>query len=124
MGKKIMVIDDSSAIRQIVSLTLNSSGYDTVEAVDGSDALSKLSGMEVDLFVCDVNMPIMNGIDFLNAIKSDAKYAAYKFTPIIMLTTESGEDMKLKGKEAGAKAWLIKPFQPETLIEAVKKLIP
>ena len=124
MGKKIMVIDDSSAIRQIVSLTLSSSGYDTIEAVDGADALSKLDGAEIDLFVCDVNMPNMNGIEFLHAVKSDAKYESYKFTPIIMLTTESGEDMKLKGKEAGAKAWLIKPFQPETLIEAVKKLIP
>jgi two-component system chemotaxis response regulator CheY len=124
MAKKILVIDDSSAIRQIVSLTLTSSGYETIEAVDGADALSKLAGAEIDLFVCDVNMPNMNGIEFLNAIKSDAKYESFKFTPIIMLTTESGEDMKIKGKEAGAKAWLIKPFQPETLIEAVKKFLP
>ena len=124
MGKKIMVIDDSSAIRQIVSLTLTSWGYETIEAGDGADALSKLDGMDVDLFVCDVNMPVKNGIEFLKAVKSEAKYESYRFTPIIMLTTESGEDMKLKGKEAGAKAWLIKPFQPETLIEAVKKLIP
>ncbi len=124
MGKKIMVIDDSSAIRQIVSLTLSSSGYETIEAGDGSDALSKLDGREIDLFVCDVNMPIMNGIEFLQTLKSDSKYESYKFTPIIMLTTESGEDMKLKGKEAGAKAWLIKPFQPETLIESVKKFLP
>ncbi len=123
MGKKIMVIDDSSAIRQIVSLTLTSAGYETIEAADGSDALSKLAGMDIGLFVCDVNMPVLNGIEFLHAIRSDAKYEAYKFIPIIMLTTESGEDMKLKGKEAGAKFWLIKPFQPETLIEAVKKLI-
>jgi len=123
MAKKILVIDDSSAIRQIVSLTLTTSGFETVEAVDGADALSKLDGLELDLFVCDVNMPNMNGIEFLHAIKSDVKYESYKFTPIIMLTTESGEDMKLKGKEAGAKAWLIKPFQPETLIEAVRKFL-
>lgn len=123
MAKKILVIDDSSAIRQIVSLTLTSSGFETVEAVDGADALSKLDGLELDLFVCDVNMPKMNGIEFLQAIKYDVKYESYKFTPIIMLTTESGEDMKLKGKEAGAKAWLIKPFQPETLIEAVRKFL-
>jgi two-component system chemotaxis response regulator CheY len=123
MAKKILVIDDSSAIRQIVSLTLSTSGYETIEAADGLDALSKLEGTEIDLFVCDVNMPNMNGIEFLHAIKSEAKYEAYRFTPIIMLTTESGEDMKLKGKEAGAKTWLIKPFQPATLIEAVKKFI-
>jgi two-component system chemotaxis response regulator CheY len=123
MGKKIMVIDDSSAIRQIVSLTLTSSGFETVEAVDGADALSKLDGLELDLFVCDVNMPNKNGIEFLQAIKSDSRYESYRFTPIIMLTTESGEDMKVKGKEAGAKAWLIKPFQPETLIDAVKKFL-
>lgn len=124
MAKKILVIDDSAAIRQIVSLTLTSSGYETIDAVDGANALSKLDGTDIDLFVCDVNMPNMNGIEFLQAIKSDAKYESYKFTPIIMLTTESGEDMKLKGKEAGAKAWLIKPFQPETLIDAVKKFLP
>ena len=123
MAKKIMVIDDASSIRQVVSHVLKTEGYETQEAVDGEDALSKLDGREIDLFVCDVNMPNMDGIEFLKNVKNNEKYSSYKFTPIIMLTTEAGEDMKAQGKEAGAKAWLVKPFQPDQLVESVKKLL-
>ncbi len=123
MAKIIMVIDDASSIRQVVSHVLKTEGYEIIEACDGDDALSKLDGKQIDLFLCDVNMPNMNGIDFLKNVKSDEKFSTYRFSPFIMLTTEAGEEMKMKGKEAGAKAWLVKPFQPDQLLAAVKKLL-
>lgn len=120
MSKIIMVIDDSASIRQVVALTLKKSGYETIEAQDGKDALAKLTGQKVNLMICDVNMPNMDGIAFLKELKVSP---SYKFTPVIMLTTESQEGKKLEGKAAGAKAWIVKPFKPEQLIEAVSKLI-
>lgn len=123
MAKRIMVIDDASAIRQVVKHVLQSEGFEIVEAIDGVDALNKLDGQDIDLFVCDVNMPNMDGIAFLDKVKNDDQYASYKFAPFIMLTTETGTDMKARGKELGAKAWMVKPFQPEQLLGAVKKLL-
>lgn len=123
MGKKILVVDDASSIRQVVCFALKDAGYETIEAFNGADALTKLDGREIDLVVCDVNMPELNGIDFLTEVKNNTKYSSYKFIPFIMLTTESADDLKEKGRAAGAKAWLIKPFQPKDLIEAVKKLV-
>jgi len=123
MGKKILVIDDAVAIRQLVSMVLKQEGYETIEACDGSDALKILSGNQIDMAICDVNMPVMNGIEFLLALKNDDAYSAHKFLPVIMLTTEIGSDIAARGKAAGAKAWLIKPFQPADLIDAVRKLI-
>lgn len=120
MGKTVMVVDDSASIRQVMSLTLAKAGYDVMEACDGSDALGKLSGQKVNLIVCDVNMPNMDGITFLKSLKDKP---AYKFTPVIMLTTESQESKKQEGKAAGAKAWVVKPFKPEQMLEAVSKLI-
>ncbi|MDH4215593.1 MAG: response regulator [Gallionella sp.] len=120
MAKTILVVDDSAGIRQIVSFTLKSAGYNVIEGVDGADALAKLAGQKVHLIICDVNMPVMDGISFVKKIK---KSASYKFTPIIMLTTESQEKKKMEGLEAGAKAWVVKPFQPEQMLNAVSKLI-
>lgn len=120
MAKTIMVIDDSASIRQVVGIALKGVGYDVIEAEDGVDALKKLTGQKIHLMVCDVNMPNMNGIEFVAASK---KLPAYKFTPVIMLTTESGEDMKVMGRDAGVKAWMVKPFQPPQLLNAVSKLI-
>lgn len=120
MAKTIMVIDDSASIRQVVGIALKSAGYDVIEAEDGVDALNKLTGQKVHLMVCDVNMPNMNGIEFVAASK---KLPAYKFTPVIMLTTESGEEMKVQGRDAGVKAWMVKPFQPPQLLNAVSRLI-
>lgn len=120
MAKTIMVIDDSASVRQVVGIALRGAGYDVIEAQDGKDALSKLNGSKIHLMVCDVNMPNMNGIEFLKASK---QIPAYKFTPVIMLTTESGEEKKLQGQAAGAKAWMVKPFQPPQLLNAVSKLI-
>jgi len=119
MNKKIMVIDDSSAIRNVVSMVLKSQEYEIIEAIDGIDALKKLQS-DIDLFLCDVNMPNMNGMEFLKEIKNNKDY---KFTPFVMLTTESGQDVKVKAKELGAKAWLVKPFQPADLLDVIKKLI-
>lgn len=124
MGKTILVIDDADAVRMTVGFTLQEEGYEIVEACDGVDALNKLDGKSIDLILCDVNMPNMNGITFLKTIKTDDKYASYKFTPIIMLTTEAGDKMKEEGKALGAKAWIVKPFKPEQLVKAVNMLIP
>jgi two-component system chemotaxis response regulator CheY len=120
MGKNVMVVDDSASIRQVMSLTLAKAGYDVTEACDGADALGKLAGQKVNLIVCDVNMPNMDGITFLKSLKDKP---GYKFTPVIMLTTESQESKKQEGKAAGAKAWVVKPFKPEQMLEAVSKLI-
>jgi two-component system chemotaxis response regulator CheY len=119
MSKTILVVDDSPSIRQVVGLTLKGAGYTVIEAVDGVDALSKLDGQKINLIVSDVNMPNMGGIELVTKVKA---HADYKFTPILMLTTESEETMKEAGKAAGAKAWLVKPFQPAVLLSAISKL--
>jgi len=120
MSKSIMIIDDSASMRQVVSITLKKAGYDMIEACDGKDALGKLTGQKVHLMICDVNMPNMDGISFLKQVKT---LPNYRFTPIIMLTTESQETKKQEGRAAGAKAWMVKPFKPEQLLEAISKLI-
>jgi two-component system chemotaxis response regulator CheY len=120
MAKTILVVDDSASLRQVVSIALKGAGYDVIEGVDGKDALSKLDGRKVHLIISDVNMPNMNGIEFVKATK---QLPAYKFTPVIMLTTESGESMKQEGQAAGAKAWVVKPFLPAQMLAAVSKLI-
>lgn len=120
MAKTIMVIDDSASLRQVVGIALKGAGYDVVEAMDGKDALSKLTGQKINLVVCDVNMPNMDGITFVKEIK---QLPNYKFTPVIMLTTESQESKKKEGQAAGAKAWVVKPFKPEVLLGAVAKLV-
>lgn len=120
MAKTVLIVDDSAAIRQVVAITLKNAGFETIEAVDGKDALAKLTGQRVHLMISDVNMPNMDGISFVKEVKARAEY---KFTPIIMLTTESAEDKKLQGQAAGAKAWMIKPFQPQQMLAAVNKLV-
>jgi two-component system chemotaxis response regulator CheY len=120
MAKTILIVDDSASIRQVVSLTLKSAGYEVVDAVDGKDALTKLDGRKINLVISDVNMPNMDGISFVKEMKTKP---AYKFTPVIMLTTEGSEAMKRDGQAAGAKAWVVKPFQPAQMLDAVSKLI-
>ena len=119
MAKLIMVVDDSASMRRVVGIALKGAGYDIIEGVDGKDALSKLTGQKVHMIISDVNMPVMDGIAFLKAVK---QMPAYKFTPVIMLTTESAEDKKREGQAAGARAWVVKPFQPEQLVSAVQRL--
>lgn len=120
MAKTILVVDDSASIRQVVSLALTRAGYEVVTADDGQDALKKLDGRKIHLIISDVNMPVMDGITLIKEVK---KKAEYKFTPIIMLTTESQPEKKAEGREAGAKAWIVKPFQPPQMLDAVSKLI-
>lgn len=120
MAKTVLVVDDSASLRQVVGIALKGAGYDVIEGVDGKDGLSKLNGQKIHLIISDVNMPNMNGIEFVKAAK---QLPAYKFTPVIMLTTESGESMKQEGQAAGAKAWVVKPFQPAQMLAAVSKLI-
>jgi two-component system chemotaxis response regulator CheY len=120
MAKTIMIIDDSTSLRQVVGIALGAAGYEVVEACDGQDALAKLTGQKIHLMLCDVNMPNLDGISFLKALR---QLPAYKFTPVIMLTTEAGEDKKREGQAAGARAWVVKPFKPEQLLMAVAKLI-
>jgi two-component system, chemotaxis family, chemotaxis protein CheY len=120
MAKSIMIVDDSASLRQVVSIALKGAGYDVTEACDGKDALSKLKGQKMHLIISDVNMPNMDGISFVKAAK---QIPEYKFTPIIMLTTEAGEGKKLEGQAAGAKAWVVKPFQPAQMLTAVSKLV-
>ena len=120
MAKNILVVDDSSSVRQVVGIALKSAGYDVIEACDGKDALGKLNGQKVHLIISDVNMPNMDGITFVKEVK---KLPSYKFTPIIMMTTESQESKKMEGQAAGAKAWVVKPFQPAQMLAAVSKLI-
>ena len=120
MAKTVMIIDDSPSIREVVGIALRDAGYKMLEACDGQDALNKLDGIKVHLIICDVNMPIMDGITFVKEVK---KLPDYKFTPIIMLTTESREARKQEGQMAGAKAWVVKPFRPAQMLNAVSKLI-
>ena len=120
MAKTILVVDDSASLRQVVGIALKSAGYDVIEACDGRDALTKLNGQKIHLIISDVNMPNMDGITFVRQLKTNP---AYKFTPVIMLTTESGEDKKSAGQAAGAKAWVTKPFQPAQMLAAVSKLL-
>ncbi len=119
MSKTVLIVDDSASLRQVVSIALKGAGYTVLEGKDGLDALSKLKGQKVHLIISDVNMPNMDGISFVKAVK---QLVAYRFTPIMMLTTESEEAKKREGQAAGARAWVVKPFQPEHLLGAVQKL--
>ena len=120
MAKKILIVDDSSSVRTVARMALRERGYEVVEAANGQEALAKLDGERCHLVISDVNMPTMDGITLLKEIK---RHPNYKFMPVIMLTTEAGEDKKQEGRAAGAKAWITKPFQPQILVDAVSKLI-
>lgn len=120
MAKTILIVDDSASVRQVVAIALKGAGYEVIEACDGKDALSKLNGQKVHLIISDVNMPNMDGITLVKEVK---QLPNYKFTPIIMLTTESQESKKQEGQAAGARAWVVKPFKPEQMLAAVSKLI-
>ena len=120
MAKTIMVVDDSASLRQVVGIALKGAGYEVIEGCDGKDALARLTGQRVHLIISDVNMPNMDGIAFVKAVK---QLPTYKFTPVIMLTTESQETKKAEGQAAGAKAWVVKPFKPDQMLGAVQKLV-
>jgi two-component system chemotaxis response regulator CheY len=121
LAKTILVVDDSSSLRLIVKSALIGVGYEVIEAADGKAALALLDGRSVSMAICDVNMPVLNGIEFVKAVKL---LPAYKFMPIMMLTTESQDAAREQGKAAGARAWMVKPFAPSQLVKAVDKLCP
>jgi two-component system chemotaxis response regulator CheY len=116
----ILAVDDSASMRQMVSFTLKGAGYTVIEAEDGQKALDKAKDSAVDLVLTDVNMPVMDGIELVRNLRT---LPAYKFTPILMLTTESAGDKKVQGKNAGATGWLVKPFNPEQLLATIKKVM-
>lgn len=120
MAKKILTVDDSASIRQMVAFTLKSAGYEVLEAPDGNAGLSKAQSAQVDLVLTDQNMP---GMDGLTLIKSLRKLPNYASTPILMLTTESSDQMKAQGRAAGATGWLVKPFDPQKLVDVVRRLV-
>ena len=123
MAKPILIVDDSVSLRKVVAIALTGAGYEVVEAGDGLDALDKLAGLagrKVHLIISDVNMPRMGGLEFVRQVEANA---SYKFTPVIMLTTEGQDSMKEQGRAAGAKAWILKPFNPPQMLNAVAKLI-
>jgi len=117
---KILAVDDSASMRQMVSFTLKGAGHDVVEASDGVEALSLAQRGAVDLVISDVNMPNMDGITLCGELR---KLPAFKFVPILMLTTESTGDKKVQGKNAGATGWIVKPFNPEQLLATIKKVL-
>ncbi len=116
----ILAVDDSASMRQMVSFTLKSAGYEVIEAVDGVDALDKAKVQTVDVVVTDVNMPNKDGIALIRDLRA---LPAYKFKPILMLTTESGPEKKQQGKQAGATGWIVKPFNPDQLLKTIKKVL-
>lgn len=121
MGKTILVVDDSTSLRQLVNITLKGAGFDVVEAGNGLEALEKITSTRVHLIISDVNMPKMDGITLVKEVK---KLPDYRFVPIILLTTESEEEKKREGQAAGAKAWVTKPFQPAQILGAIQRLLP
>jgi len=118
--KRIMTVDDSASMRQMVTLTLQRAGHEVVQAADGQDALRKLDGSDIHLFLLDLNMPNLDGIELTRRLRS---MPAYKFVPIILLTTESHTSKKQEGKEAGATGWIAKPFDPDKLLAVVSKVM-
>lgn len=116
----ILAVDDSASMRQMVAFTLKGAGYNVIEAADGQEALDKARGETVDLVLTDQNMPRMDGITLVQNLRGLATYAT---TPILILTTESSDEMKSKGRAAGATGWLVKPFDPGKLLDVVRKVI-
>jgi two-component system chemotaxis response regulator CheY len=122
MGKTVLVVDDSVSMRQMVNFTLTGAGYEVVEAGDGKEAVDKLNGgAKPNLVITDLNMPNMDGISLIKAVRG---MTAHKFTPILMLTTESSNDKKKEGQSAGATGWVVKPFNPEQMLATIKKVMP
>ena len=117
---KILVVDDSASIRQMVTFTLSGAGYDVTDACDGQQALDAAKSQQFDVVVSDVNMPIMDGITLIKELR---KLPQYRTTPLLLLTTESSGDKKMEGKQAGATGWIVKPFNPEQLLKTIKRVI-
>ena len=120
MAKKILTVDDSISMRQMISFTLRENGYEVTEAVDGQDAISKAQNQSFDLIFTDQNMPNIDGLTLIQMLRD---LPEHEKTPILMLTTEASDDMKKMGRAAGATGWLVKPFDPQKLLDVVKKVL-
>ncbi len=118
--KTILTVDDSATVRQMAGLVLRGAGYEVIEAIDGVDALSKMTGQELNLILTDLNMPNMDGLELTRRVRT---LPNYKFVPVVLLTTESQPEKKQEGKAAGATAWIVKPFNPDQLLAVVKRVI-
>jgi two-component system chemotaxis response regulator CheY len=122
MNRTALIVDDSRTMRQMVAFTLTNAGFTVIEAEDGKDAVKKVSGgVKMDIVVTDLNMPEMDGITLIKELR---KMNTFKFTPILMLTTESTVEKKNEGKEAGATGWIVKPFNPDVLLKTIAKVLP
>jgi two-component system chemotaxis response regulator CheY len=121
MAKSALVVDDSAAVRQLVSFTLKEAGFEVREGSNGQEALDRLETGKVDLIITDLNMPVMDGITFIRNVRSRP---ANKFTPVLLLTTESQAEKKQEGKAAGATGWIVKPFHPQKLLDVIAKVLP
>ncbi|MHB8972979.1 MAG: response regulator [Pirellulaceae bacterium] len=120
MTKTALVVDDSTSMRQMVSFTMKEAGFNVLEGANGQEALKRVEGQRVDVVVTDLNMPVMDGITLIRQLRSNP---LYKFTPILMLTTESQDSKKQEGKAAGATGWIIKPFNPQQLLGVIAKVV-
>ncbi len=120
MNKKVLIVDDSESIREVMNYTLASADYDVLVGVDGSDAMKHLDGDPINLIITDLNMPNMNGIELIREVRA---LSDYKYTPILVLTTESQAEKKMEAKEAGATGWIIKPFVTEKLLAVIQKVL-
>lgn len=118
--RRILTVDDSASVRQMVSFTLKSAGHEVVEAVDGKDGIAKAGSEKFDLIITDLNMPNIDGIQLITAVR---KLPGYSFVPILMLSTESQAEKKDAGRKAGATGWIVKPFNAEQLVAVVQKLV-
>ena len=121
MPKMILIVDDSTSIRQMVGYTLRQAGFGVIEGTNGQDALQKLDGQRVELIITDLNMPVMDGITFIKHVRSRT---ALRGTPVLMLTTESDDGKKKEGRAAGATGWMVKPFKPDKLLETIARVLP
>lgn len=120
MSKTVLIVEDSGSFRMVVKIGLERAGYQVIEAANGEQACAQLDGRAIHLVICDLNMPVMDGLTFVRHMRT----TTYSFTPVIMLTTEALETKKAEGLELGIRAWVTKPFQPSQLIDAVQKVCP
>lgn len=120
MPKTALIVDDSTSIRQMVSFTMQEAGFTVLEGSNGQEAIDKVAGQKVDIVITDLNMPVMDGMTLIRTLRA---MPAFKFTPILMLTTESQDAKKQEGKAAGATGWIVKPFNPEKLLQVVGKVV-
>jgi two-component system, chemotaxis family, chemotaxis protein CheY len=120
VAKSVLVVDDSNSMRQMVTFTMKEAGYDVIEGSNGQEALDRVKGKSVNLVITDLNMPVMDGMSMIRTLRGIPEF---KFTPILMLTTESQQEKKAEGKAAGATGWIVKPFNPEQLLQVVGKVV-